>query len=292
MGPGPQSPMGASPPHQAAPGSPAVGAAGGSADGPGPKAGAKRYGEKTMGLMVQDAVSQAKERGAKVPLGWKIGLGCLGTMLFAATIAVAYLLASHEQSAVPDVAAIASTNLPAIGRLTATQGGVDMTLCTVFAVRTDTLATSARCVLEVERRQGAGVFVKLELAGRELSITQMFRHPEFDPTAGTGPDIGLIRVTGDVAGVASLAEEGEVRPESVVVVYGHTAAGLVATPATVETCGATTLAYRPALPVGAPIFNADGVVIGVHSAPTGSPAMGGGGVRVEALASLLAGLSP
>lgn len=287
VGPEPPLPRTEPPPAMPSPG-PSV-----APPGVAPPATPKLYGQRTVGLMIDEAVARAREaeRAPSPPrllVGAIIGLaGLLGITLLVLLV----LVLRDDSRDAPDPAHVTAANAAALYRVVVTAPS-ESTLCTAFAVRRQVLATSATCVLALEQRRAEGATV--ELRGPSAPrIAQLWRHPSHVP-GQLGPDVGLIQVDADVPALATLvtpdalASLGE---GSRVLAFGF--AGAVARTADVELesveslpDGTRLLRYETTAPEGAPLFDASGSVVGLHA----TAADMGYGVAVDSVLALLAGL--
>lgn len=287
-------------------------------DMPPTASGPRRYGQRTVGLMIQGALQQ-QARGMR---GMWLALGCLTVLLFGVTLAfVAFVMDARGPAdgapepgptAPPephdvDGSAISARAAPAIYLLAAVaEEGAEPSRCTAFAVRPRVLATTARCVLELEPGRGAGgrIDVIPNGGGPALRVARLFRHPEFRPDgADSLPDVGLVEVDGDTRAQLELASMDRLvalSPGSPLFVFSfpvgadraqpeaNLATGRLAQIATFDGApGTPVTAQRLAHDVpgerGAPVFDADGDVVGVHVGD-------GRAARADVLMSLLSGL--
>ncbi|MCB9614173.1 MAG: FHA domain-containing protein [Sandaracinus sp.] len=264
---------------------------------PAPAGTPKLYGQRTVGLMIDEAVARAREAERTTPatpspprllVAAVVSLaGLLGITLLVLLVLV---LRDATRDA-PDPAHVTAANAAALYRVVVTTP-TETTLCTAFAVRRQILATSATCVLALEQRRAEGSTVELRGASSPR-IAQLWRHPSHVP-GQPGPDVGLIQVDADVPALATL-----VTPEAVatlgdgsaLLAFGY--AGAVARTAAIEVDSVETRAdgarifhYEASAPEGAPLFDASGSVVGLHAVTPTS----GYGVGVDALLALLAGL--
>ncbi|MEM9066861.1 MAG: FHA domain-containing protein [Myxococcota bacterium] len=264
-----------------------------------PTPGAKQYGQRTVNFMIQDAV-----RKARAGRGLKIAVGVLAALLVLvlAVLGVLVLRAGGERRG-PDPAHVTAANAGALFRLAETSGGETNTFCTAFAVRRQILATTARCVLAIEARRGAGSTIDARGVAGTTTVQRLWRHPSFDPAAA-GPDVGLVEIETPAPSLVTLATLDRVTrldTGDLLLGYGY-GASEVARTVEMRVGSVTTdaqgrqIQHGSAAGVGAPVFDASGAVVGVHSTGPGEPgpaAQGAGYViGADALLSLLAGLAP
>lgn len=233
--------------------------------------------EPTVGDLTKAAMSSGE-----TPTALKAGVALLATLFSLALIIL--LVVSLGKSAIPDTQRVAAANQEALLQLVGRIGGQDAPFCTAFAVRSSLLATSARCVLEIEQRQRGGAFVEVVQGTQRFRVSRLWRHPEFDPTTGAA-DVGLVEVDRAVPLVVNLGSAGDEN----LVALGYSAQGLVATPLLVENDG-DLIRHQAILPSGAPLLDATGAVVGIHSATPGWGDGPGHATAAIALESLLAGL--
>ena len=232
--------------------------------------------EPTMGEMTQAALAKRE-----VPTALKAGVALLAVLFVLMSLVVG--VAAFGSSTAPDAPRVAAANQEAILQLVGRASGQDAPFCNAFAVRPTLLATSARCVLEIEQRQRGGVFVEVVQGAQRYRLSRLWRHPDFDAATGAG-DVGLVEVDRPLPLVVNLGGSADQ-----VVALGFSPLGLVATPLSLQQ-EADFLRYDAALPSGAPLFDASGAVVGIHSAAMGWGEGSGQGTSVAALESLLAGL--
>lgn len=250
----------------------------------------KLYGQRTVGLMIDEAVARARdaERPPGPPRLLVAAVVSLAGLLGITLLVLLVLVLRDTSRDAPDPAHVTAANAAALYRVVVTAPN-EATLCTAFAVRRQVLATSATCVLTLEQRRSEGATIELRGASTPR-IAQLWRHPAHVP-GQPGPDVGLIQVDGDVPALATLVTPDTVaslREGSRVLAFGY--AGAVARTADIELDSVETLAdgtrvlrYETAAPEGAPLFDASGSVVGLQGAA-------GHGVGVDALLALLAGL--
>ncbi len=236
---------------------------------------------------------------------------------------------SREQRAVgARVFARAEPALFALG--TTTHGGLVQARCTAFAVHPHLLATSAACVLALERRRARGddvVVVPAAGTGAAKPVRGMWRHPAYDPGGpGPGADVGLVRLEAAVPAcvpIAPMASLERLAPGELIFVVGFGGrvgdapgrtsmwtgvAGNLASLGHEGAEGSADAAFAngaaaPAMARGAPVLDARGHVLGVESGPivvadadpSGAADAGASprwAVRSDVLLGLLAGLHP
>lgn len=256
----------------------------------------KKYGERTVGLMIRDALDRAS-----VSRGLKIAVIVLSLALGVTLAVLGYLVVTTPKAGdTPDAGHIAAANAGALFRLVESQNGTERVLCTAFAVRAQVVATTARCVLAVESRRAAGSTVELRSVSGPVGLTRMYRHPHF-VEGSEGADVGLIQIDAPAPSIVSLTtldqlhalEEGDP-----LLIYGFNG-GIARTSQTrIDALGgapqARTLRHAASASAGSPVFVATGAVVGLHS--TGSvgtepPAEGAGYVvGADAILGLLLGL--
>jgi len=259
------------------------------------ESGEKKYGERTVGLMIQNAVQQQQQQPApksSLPIKLAIGCGALG-LLLAGAAAVIFVVRDDAAPA-PDGAQISAANVGALFRIRA--GEDDTPICNAFAVRRDLLATTARCVVELEARRMAGPTLQATGIASTFPVQRMWRHPGFEP-GQIGADVGLLEIDGQAPMVVTLAPVERLARLG----RGDALLGLgfrdatprpvaieVSSVGPIERAGQQ-LAHDASLADGSPLFDADGAVVGTHA--TRTQAVGPGyAVRGDLLQGLVAGL--
>lgn len=123
-------------------------------------------------------------------------------------------------------AQIAELNDQAVYVVMTERGDRREVLCSAFAVRSDLLATNARCVGAIERAMSRSQDVTI-VANRgqqqPLHVRQMWRHPAFVDEPVPSPDVGLVRVDRAMptqARLATMAELAQVRAGDDLFVFG------------------------------------------------------------------------
>lgn len=257
---------------------------------------AKKYGERTVGLMIRDALDRA---GAS--RGLKIAVVILSLALGITLAVLGYLVVtSPKQTETPDAGHIAAANAGALFRLVEVQNGVERVLCTGFAVRAQVVATTARCVLAVESRRAAGSTVELRSISGSVGVVRMYRHPHF-VDGSEGADVGLIQIDAPAPSIVSLTtldqlhaiEEGDP-----LLFYGFSGGVARTAQANVDAVAgsaqARVLRHAASASAGSPVFLSSGTVVGLHSTGTTGteppPEGGGYAVGADAILSLLLGL--
>ncbi|MFK7988048.1 MAG: FHA domain-containing protein [Sandaracinaceae bacterium] len=233
----------------------------------------KQFGQRTVGMMIQQALKEADATRSQSPAhstgymravateaaqnssrGLKVAVGALAFLLLltlAGVIAVFFyarwqeeqlrdenvqlqeemaelgegetaererleerLQGLNEQIAEQQEAVgsrIANTNRRAVYALVRTRSnGRREVLCSAFSVRPTLLATSARCVGELESALGRADTVQVlpNGVGVPLSVVRLWRHPLYQASAPASPDVGLVRVSGAMPEAVSLSEMG------------------------------------------------------------------------------------
>ncbi len=198
-----------------------------------PQGGPKLYGQRTVGLMIDEAVARAQEtsRAPGPPRVLVVVVVALAGLLGVTLLVLLALVLRDSSRQGPDPAHITAANAAALYRVVV-HTPTESTLCTAFAVRRQVLATTASCVLALERHRAEGATVAL--AGPTTpGIVQLWRHPAHVP-GQIGPDVGLIQVDSDMPALATLvtSEAAPLREGSAVLVFGY--AGAVARTAVIE----------------------------------------------------------
>jgi len=204
---------------------------------------------------------------------------------------------------------ISTQNANALYVLVEQEGDASRGVCVAFAVRPDLLATSAQCVLAMQEgrtRRATHFAVPNGGGGQRLSITQMWHHPGYVPGGAPSADVGIVQIAGTagvVLALATMAQLAELEAAAPVFVFGFAGdlsnvAAPVAGVATGTVRGITAFdgsqAPLPTAQVilhdaqsssgtrGSPVFDASGRVVAIDE--------GGHAVRIDLLASLLAGM--
>jgi hypothetical protein len=190
-------------------------------------------------------------------------------------------------------------------------------LCNAFAVRSDVLATTARCVMAAQRARAAGftVLALQERADPVVPIVGLYYHPLYRVDAGEGPDLGvfttasvlttLVSVPAPSALRASLAVGGSVfvvhrpydpasAPALPIVPAPLATQGMLLPTATAGATGGWTWAERHTAAVanraaGAPVLDGGGMLLGLQAGDSGGEAAVF--VRADVIAALVAGLA-
>ncbi len=254
---------------------------------PQPPAG-PRYGQRTVGMMIQAALQQADAQRAQggnrstaffraiaheaarsSSRGLKIAVGVLAVLLLltlGAVIAV-FFYARWQEDQLRDEnvrlqrqlaelgegesserqrleqriqqlndqlseeqetegARIAEVNDQAVFVVMSEHGDRREVVCSAFAVRSDLLATSARCIGAIERAMSRGQDVTIAAnRGQQQAfrVRRMWRHPQFVDEPVPSPDVGLVRVDRPLptqARLATLAEVSALRAGDDLFVFG------------------------------------------------------------------------
>lgn len=207
----------------------------GGAGGPAPGGGPRAYGEKTVGMMIQSAVSQARadgqgpvrstaflraiagEAASHSSRKLKVAVGVLSVLFLLSMVAIVVLFVVNLQEAErnrrqneqlqtqigqqgPAGPRIAAAYERAVYMLVEQQAGGERGVCSAFAVRPDLLATNAHCVVVMEQRGAQGAtFQAMQngAPGERHAILQMWRHPGY-VSGGDRPsaDVGIVRIGG------------------------------------------------------------------------------------------------
>lgn len=284
------------------------------------QSGQSRPGHSTAEIRAIAAASSSSSssRGLK----WVVALLMLvlGVVLAVAGGVIWFLLPDSTDTTATDVevpevdlagarAAITTQSAAAMYVLVEEREGVDRGICAAFAVRPDLLATSASCVLEIEARRTdppSHFAVPNGGGGRRLPVVRMGYHPSFVQGVAPSADVGIVHlatVTPIQTPLASMTELSALAVNDPVFLFGFPAGlGNVAVPFADVAPGSVTaltafdgsIAPFPTARLlrhsavtspgtrGSPIFDASGKVVGVSA--------GAYGVRVDLLASLLAGM--
>jgi pSer/pThr/pTyr-binding forkhead associated (FHA) protein len=217
----------------------------------------KKYGERTVGMMIQKALIQAglmRPQGTtkstdyfealvenRVKSTWsrlRIIIAIAVSLLVVGGSGFGYYIYRNRSVNVyqttqinyGDAAggSIAATNRFAVfmlagqaivpgGRLGETKG-----FCTAFAVATDVLATNAHCVLLAQKEFANAVAIMNGMPSGHYPIVRIVAHPSYVP--GTlSPDVGLILIQGrltDLVAIAAPEELGQVAPGVPMFLYG------------------------------------------------------------------------
>ncbi len=216
-------------------------------------------------------------------------------------------LGQSSGSGTPDPEQISTNNIGAILHIDVELNGETETICTGFAVRPTLLATSASCIMRLEAKRAEGATLHAQGTGTRLTLARLWRHPEFVPSpAGANGlnesvNVGLAEVTTQLTRLVSLAPLARVQGQtqgSTLAAYGYTqlTPGVTLTPIQniSRTPSATFFHFDQPIPLGAPVFDASGAVVGIHTtadvngtAPSAGP---GRATGTDALLALLAGM--
>lgn len=249
---------------------------------------APRYGQRTVGMMIQAALQQADQQRARggnrstaffraiateaaqrSSRGLKIAVALLTLLLlltFGAVVALFFYARWQEQELRDENvrlqrelaelgdgetaerrrleqriqqlndqihsdegtqgARIAELNDQAVYVVMTERSGRREVVCSAFAVRSDLLATSARCVGTIERAMSRSQDVSVvSNRGQQqpFRVRQMWRHPAFVDQPVPSPDVGLVRVDRSMpatARLATMAELAQLRAGDDVFVFG------------------------------------------------------------------------
>lgn len=174
--------------------------------------------------------------------------------------------------------------------------------CAAFAVRPDLLATTSRCVMQMQAAGARGEHAFARAPGAApIPVTLMYRHPGFvEGSAESGTmDVGLLRLQTPAPTLASLAPSpvlAEVEAGQPVFMWAAAHGGGGLRGDRIRELGdfgsgpGQRLGYDVQATAGSPIFDREGRVIGVHAGAPGGEAVAGYGVRADVLAALIAGL--
>ena len=211
-----------------------------------------RYGDRTVGMMIQRALDSARVQSAagdsrstafvraiareatqdsSRKLVWVIVVLVVLLAIAVCTTGVALWmnLSADDHADEEQIGArIARENRGAIWLLAADVAGQSRRpVCTAFAVRPDLLATNAHCAVALERLQQDGasiVAVANENGDAVLPLLRVWRHPGYlDDAAGPTADVALIEVEGtcpQVVNVASPVQLDAIRVGQEIYVYG------------------------------------------------------------------------
>lgn len=167
-----------------------------------------------------------------------------------------------------------------------------VTLCLAFAVRSHLVATTAECVLSIQRAQRQGAEVELFNDGpSKLKVVRLWRHPSASAGAG-GADVGLIEVDQALEATLALATPAALsalRNKSEVLSFtaiDRATATSVHTVRSIDPADPRTGAvveHGASAPSGSPLLDESGHVVAVQS-------VGGRAVRADLLRALIAGL--
>ena len=212
----------------------------------------KKYGEKTVGMMIQRALAQAglvrpsgtskstkyfealvekRVRQTSAKVKWIIGVALLLVLAgvgfgiyFYSTRNVQYIQTTQVNYGDAAGTSVAAANRYAIFLLagTAKSTGVYQGFCTAFAVTPNILATNAHCVKTGMEKFDTPVALMNGVAARAYSIRGMVAHPAYQDAA-ISPDIGLVMIAEALTHVAQLANNDElaqVGPGAPMFLYG------------------------------------------------------------------------
>ncbi len=281
---------------------------------PAPQAGPsdKKYGERTVGLMIQTVADQVRRSlsgnqmstgAVRTIAGQESDRRLLGVALGCAALALVSLLAiglyfafrttepTREELGVI-TAEVTAAQGASLHRIFAKNGETETLLCLAFGVRPNVLATAAQCVVAMEEPPAGTTFLA-RVGTESLAIERMWKHPNYN--APPSPDVGLVQVAGTVTPMplAAMTEVTGVAMGDYLILLNHggdvLASSAVAVTGLLPIEGGQALSYEATAFSGAPLLNAEGHVVGIH-ARTATTAGAGYGVRGDALLGLLAGL--
>jgi hypothetical protein len=213
----------------------------------------KKYGQRTVGMMIQQALAQAglmrpsgtakstdyfealvekKVRSTSVRLRWILTLSF--ALLVAAGATLAWYLWNRPGAVIQQFnygdatgGGIAAQNrytvfLLAGSRLPAVRSPQDLVgFCTAFAIGPDLLATNAHCVQSAGRY--ASVYALMNgVQGAIHPVTRTVAHPGYQP-GEISPDVGLMRVATRLQHFVTMADQSElaqIAPGVPVFLYG------------------------------------------------------------------------
>ncbi len=163
-------------------------------------------------------------------------------------------------------------------------------ICSGVVVAETLVATSARCVLELEEFRRRGVFVDMMVAHESRPMGRLWRHPDFDAESLRGADVGLVEARRPFAYRAHLAEEP--LPEGAAAgAMGYGERGLVAAPLRIEEYDGDAFVHTRWVPAGGPVFGGDGRLVAIHATAPGAGASPGTGQSAREVAALMRGIS-
>jgi hypothetical protein len=276
-----------------------------------------RSTDEIRAIAAQSAPGAGSSSGLKIVIAILVFLLLL--VLVGGGIALYYLTradngATTSSSGDVDLQAVAlsisAQNGNAVHVLIEVEGATERGICAAFSVRPDLLATSAQCVLTMQEgrgRRATHFAVPNGGGGQRMSINQMWHHPGYVAGGGApSADVGIVQIVGTVGvqlPLASMAELAELEVGDPLFVFGFTGdlANVTAPAAAVASGRVTAIAAfdgpEATLPTaqvilhdargsagtrGSPVFDAFGRVIAIEE--------GGHAVRIDLLASLLAGM--
>jgi hypothetical protein len=211
----------------------------------------------------------------------------------------------------PEAAALAITTSAggALFVLVEVNGEVSRGICAAFAVRPDLLGTTAQCVNQIQEGRARGAsYVAVPNGGgdQRLQISQMWHHPSYAPGQPSA-DVGIVQIAGAAAAqtpLASMEELAALQEGAPLFLFSFTGdLADVSAPVGALSRGQLLAAssFDGAAPSfqntqalshdaprtgpgarGSPLFDAQGHVVGIET--------GTGAVRIDLLASLLAGM--
>ncbi len=200
----------------------------------------KKYGEKTVGMMIQQALARAGFKGSlkstkyfealventiqKTTARQKKLIALLFVVLVALGLGVAYYAIQRQPRKVvlqpPSISferspgqAIASANRFAIFMLTGrpkkeTDPPGDLRgFCTAFAISSNLLATNAHCVISAQTKHSEVMVVMNGKPSTRHAIIRMLIHPDYKKDR-ISPDVGLLHIDGHLENTVKTAADG------------------------------------------------------------------------------------
>ncbi len=259
----------------------------------------KLYGQKTVGEMMIKAVQEARASATPEstrPTRWKLAAVVLALLVVGVVVATVVVM-SRGPAGAPDPAHITAANATALYRVVAQDGPNEQTLCSAFAVAPGMLATTARCAHQVEAKRAAGQTVQVGQSHQMHPIGRVYRHPNH-VEGSTGANVGLIEVTDAATGVVSMAPAmtlDVVRHGTTLLAFGYahgTANGALVEVDRVEPLptGGRLFHHDGTVSEGSALFDASGLVVGVHVVDGDTLEGTGHAVGSDLIAALLAGM--
>ena len=218
-----------------------------------PRQPAKKYGDRTVGMLIQRALAQAgllKPKGTAKSteyfekmvedrvqksgrrLKWIVAVAALLTVLGGAGFGI-YLYRNRSvqyiQQTQVNYGEAVGGSVAAANRYTvflmagvSEETGGYQGFCTAFALSVDVLATNAHCVEQALHRFSNPVVLMNGMPARSYPILRAAAHPGFRD-GQISSDVGLIRIQGRLPYAVTLADETELRqvlPGMTVFLYG------------------------------------------------------------------------
>jgi S1-C subfamily serine protease len=209
----------------------------------------RQYGERTVGMMIKRALSQAgiikpsgtskstdylealmdrKIRQSGSRLRWIVA-GIVALVLAGGVAVGVYVRRNRTVQVVQNFgeaagSAVAAANRYAIFLITGRSQYSDGRegFCTAFAIGQNVLATNAHCVTTATARYEEITAVMNSAPANRYAVTRMVHHPAYRD-GSLSPDVGLIVINGqlsNIATMASKAELAELGPGAPVFLYG------------------------------------------------------------------------